>query len=132
MGILFIIFVVICILLYVNVWVLYDLCERRVSLRWWLLLLLMWTAGTGCGVYGAIFFEYQPSPTLRVIGAPIPGALFRLEGPPGAQQWADYVFPNPLLTLFANVVLPPLFVGGLFGLVFWWTHRRRSAPLPAE
>src|SRR5262249_41716400 len=74
------------------------LLQRRHAGRgWWAALFVAWLAGAVLGGWGC-FFEYQLSPRLRVVGAPVPEVFFLLEGPPGEEQWADYVTPAaPLL-----------------------------------
>jgi hypothetical protein len=56
---------------------------------------------------------------LRVFGAPVPAAFFHLEGPPGEEQWVDFITPAPLLFAASNVPLLGLLVACPVGLVFW-------------
>lgn len=60
------------------------------------------------GIWFGFFFEYQPSPQLRVMGCPVPVACFALEkSAAGEEHWADFVAPEPLPLFFAasNVLL---------------------------
>src|SRR5688572_27404992 len=44
-------------------------------------------AGVAAAVWCTFFLEYQPSPTLRVVGFPVPVVVFELRN----GQWSDYV-----------------------------------------
>jgi hypothetical protein len=44
------------------------------------------------GVWFGFFFEYQPSPRLRVIGCPVPVVCFVLQkSADGKEQWTDFM-----------------------------------------
>src|SRR4051794_19721681 len=76
--------------------------QRGAGVGWWSALSAAWLAGAALGVWGGFFFEYQPSPRLRVFGAPVPAAFFHWEGPPGEEQWVDFVTPAPALFAASN------------------------------
>lgn len=69
-------------------------------------------------MWSGFFFEYQPSPKLRVFGAPVPGAFLHLEGRPGEEQWVDFITPAPMLFAGSNIVILALLAGLPVGLVF--------------
>jgi hypothetical protein len=79
--------------------------HRHAGPVWWTILTLAWLVGAMLGVLGGFFFEYQPSPRLRVFGAPVPAAFFHWEGPPGGDQWVDYITPTPIVFAGSNVVI---------------------------
>jgi hypothetical protein len=101
--------------------------QREAGVGWWVALSSAWLVGAALGVWGGFFFEYQPSPHLRVFGAPVPAGVFHWEGPPGEEQWVDFVTPEPLLFAGSNVPLIALLLACPIGLVFWvwsWSVRR--------
>jgi len=101
---------------------------RAAGPGWWAMVSLLWAGGVALGIWGGFFFEYQPSSRLRVIGAPVPGAFFHLEGPPGEEQWVDFITPEPLLFAGSNVLLMPLLLASPIGLVFrLWAGSARHA-----
>lgn len=105
------------------------LLRRQANRRWWYALAVAWFAGVGLGVWGNFFFEYQPTPKLRVFGVPVPCAVLKWEGSPGEEQWVDYVVPAPLLIAASNVIVIALTGGILVGLVsLLW---RRFLPAPS-
>ncbi len=96
---------------------------------WWTALLMAWLVGAALGVWGGFLFEYQPSPRLRVAGAPVPAAFFHLEGPPGEERWVDFVTPSPQFFAGSNVPILAMLAACPVGLVFWvwsWRERRPS------
>jgi len=121
-----IILAIIALLGWANIATIRRFRSRAAGWGWWAAVLMLWTAGIVIGIWGGFFFEYQSSPTLRVIGAPVPVGFFHLEGPPGNQQWIDFITPAPLLFASANVVLMPLLLASPAGLVFWLRCRNRS------
>jgi hypothetical protein len=92
--------------------------RRRAGWGWWVALSAAWLTGGALGVWGGFFFEYQPTPTLRVIGAPVPAAFHHWEGPPGEEQWVDFITPAPALYAASNIALLGLLAGCPVGLVF--------------
>jgi hypothetical protein len=99
--------------------------RRQAGRGWWAALWVAWLAGAALGVWGA-FFEYQLSPRLRAVGAPVPAAFFHLEGPPGEEQWIDFITPAPLLFAGSNVPILALLAACPVGLLFWvWDWRTR-------
>jgi hypothetical protein len=120
------IFVVIAVLGYLNLSIVRLFGRRRAGRRSWTALILAWAIGAGLGVKGGFFFEYRPSPALRVAGAPIPGAFFHREGPPGQEQWVDFITPAPLLFAGSNIVIVALLAACPIGLVFWLCTRTRA------
>jgi hypothetical protein len=120
------ILVLIAILALANVATVRLLQRRQASAGWWAALSITWLAGAALGVWGGFFFEYQPSPQLRVFGAPVPAGVFHWEGPPGEEQWIDFVTPAPLLFAGSNVPIMALLAACPVGLVFWvWSWRAR-------
>ena len=103
---------VVCILLALaNAGIVSRFRRRRAGRGWWCLLAVAWLAGAGLGVWGGFFFEYRPTPVLRVFGAPVPGAFLHWEGPPGEEQWVDFITPAPLLFAGSNIVILGLLAG---------------------
>jgi hypothetical protein len=95
-------------------------------------LVLLGALGSAAGVWGGFFYEYQPSPRLRVIGAPVPMAFFHLEGPPSEEVWVDFVDEFPLLVAASNPVLLALLFASPVGLCFHIWCRRRNATSRAD
>jgi hypothetical protein len=81
-------------------------------------------AGAALGLWASFRFEYQPSPRLRILGAPMPLAFFHWEGPPGQEDWCDYVTHTPLLTIGSNVLILALLAACPLGMVRWLVRRR--------
>jgi hypothetical protein len=115
--------IVIALLAWANVAIVRLLHRRHGGLVWWVALSIAWLAGAALGVWGGFFFEYQPSPRLRVFGAPVPAAFFHWEGPPGEEQWVDFITPVPLLIAGSNVVILALLAACPVGLVGWLRDR---------
>ncbi|MFO0919760.1 MAG: hypothetical protein U0872_15790 [Planctomycetaceae bacterium] len=101
------------------------LLKRRIAVMpWWLALFAAWLAGAAVGVWAGVFFEYQPEPHVRIIGFPVPEACFIWQGPPGEEQWVDYVSPVPLLLILSNILFWGLLAGCPVGLIYWMSHSR--------
>ncbi|HXG12143.1 MAG TPA: hypothetical protein VNK04_20480 [Gemmataceae bacterium] len=101
--------------------------RRHAGPAWWTILSIAWLSGAVVGVWGGFFFEYQPSPRLRVLGAPVPAAFLRWEGPPGEERWIDFITPDPLLFAGSNAVILALLAACPVGAVFWlWGWQARS------
>src|SRR5690349_8162976 len=96
MGFLLILCVV-ALLAFGNAMAVRSFLARRAGAPWWVAMAAAWAAGGALGVWSGFFFEYRPVPKLRVAGAPIPAAFFHWEGPPGQEQWVDFITPAPLL-----------------------------------
>ena len=79
---------------------------------------IAWLVGAGIGARGGFFFEDRPTPVLRVFGAPVPAALPHWEGPPGEEQWVDFITPAPLLFAASNIAILALLAGLPVGLMF--------------
>ncbi len=92
---------------------------RHARASWWVGLSVAWAVGAGIGVWSGFFFEYQFSRTLRVFGFPVPAAFFHLEGPPGQEQWIDFITPAPILFAGSNIFIVGLLVACPVGLAFW-------------
>jgi hypothetical protein len=58
----------------------------------------------------------------------VPAAFFHWEGPPGEEQWIDFITPAPLLFAGSNVVILALLAACPVGVVCWL--RRWLAPAP--
>lgn len=107
-----------------NVAIVQQFRKRRAGATWWVALSAAWLIGAALGVRSTFFFEYSVSPRVRVIGAPVPAATFLLEGPPGEEQWVDYVAPAPLV--LSNILLIALLLACPVGLLFWLCGTGRS------
>ncbi len=81
---------------------------------------------SGNGSLEWLYFEHQLLPELRVAGAPMPCAFFHWEGPPGEEQWVDFITPDPMLFAGSNIFILALLSACPVGLVFWL---RRKVPL---
>jgi hypothetical protein len=92
--------------------------RRRAGPGWWCALAVAWLVGAGLGAWGGFFFEYRPTPVLRIFGAPVPGAFLSWEGPQGEEQWVDFITPAPLLFAGSNIVILALLAGLTVGLLF--------------
>lgn len=113
-----IIFGAIGLLAYLNVATVRSFRRRQAGSGWWTLLTFGWAAGAAVGVMGGFFFEYQPRPELRVVGAPVPVAFFHWEGPPGEERWIDFITQPPFLFAGSNVVILGLLAACPIGLAF--------------
>jgi hypothetical protein len=122
-----IITVLIALLMWADIAIVRLLRRRCAGLRWWVALSVAWLAGAGLGVWGGFFFEYRPLPELRVIGAPVPVAFFRKEGPPGQEQWVDFITPAPLLFAASNIPILALLIACPIGLIFSLTRDRAGS-----
>ena len=91
---------------------------RRAKVTWWIALSCAWSIGAAIGFWSGFFFEYQPSPHLRVCGFPVPGAFFHWEGPPGEEDWVDYITPAPLTFAGSNILIVSLATALPVGLLF--------------
>jgi ABC-type xylose transport system permease subunit len=103
--------------------------KRRAGRGWWAALIAAWTVGAAAGLWSGFFFEFQPSPRMRVLGFPVPAGCFLWEGPPGEETWVDYVTPAPLLFAASNIAIVGVVASWPVGLVFWlrnWGTRRRQ------
>jgi hypothetical protein len=118
MGCLFIPAAII-LLVFANLAVVRMLIGRQAGSGWWAAVFVAWFVGAALGVWAGFYFEYQASPRLRVAGAPVPAAFFHLEGPPGDEQWVDFITPAPALFAGSNVPILALLAACPVGLVFW-------------
>jgi hypothetical protein len=109
---------IIVLLAWANVAILRRFRSRTADWGWWAAIFTSWAVGTIIGVWGGFFFEYQASSRPRISGAPVPAAFFHLEGPPGNQQWIDFITPAPLLLAGVNVLLMPSLLACPKGIVF--------------
>jgi hypothetical protein len=123
MGCLFIP-VVIALLTAADILIVRRFQRRHAAMGWWIALSIAWGTGTALGIWGGFFFEYQLSPRLRVFGAPVPAAFFHWEGPPGQEDWVDFITPAPLLFAASNVPILALLAACPIGLAFWVRSRR--------
>lgn len=83
-----------------------SLWAHRVGWPWWTALAVCLAIGFSLGVWFGFFFEYQPSPRLRIISCPVPVVAFALEtDADGKECWTDFVSPVPELFAMSNVVL---------------------------
>jgi hypothetical protein len=83
-------------------------------------------AGCAAVAWCTFHLEYQPSPTLRVLGFPAPVAIFELRN----GQWSDYV-GGP--GLFIDLIVVPSLVAMPLSLVLLVRAvRRRTAGIPGR
>ncbi len=70
-----------------------SLWVRRVGWPWWAAFFLCLVVGFKSCAWFAYSFKYQPEPTLRVMGFPLPSAIFvqKIDAD-GVERWEDY--PN--------------------------------------
>ena len=118
MGCLFILLIV-GLLLWANIATVQMFTRRQAKAIWWIGLAVAWAVGAGLGVWSGFFFEYQASATLRVFGFPVPAAFFHYEGPPGQEQWIDFITPAPLLFAGSNIFIVGMLAACPVGLAFW-------------
>jgi hypothetical protein len=119
------IFAAIAPLAFINVVIVRLFQRRQPGTGWWTALTVAWVTGAALGMFGGFFFEYRPSPRLRVFGAPIPAVFLHWEGPSGEEEWVDFLTPAPLLFAGSNVVILGLLAACPIGLVLWLWHRVR-------
>lgn len=126
-----IIFASVALLVSINAAIVRLFRRRRAGPGWWIGLTVAWAVGAGLGFVGGFFFEYRPLPEFRVAGAPIPAAFFHWEGPPGHEQWVDFITPAPLLFAGSNVVILGLLAACPVGLAFRLGRRGTEGPRAA-
>jgi hypothetical protein len=114
-----------------NVAAIRSLREHRAGARWWYAAAALWAAGALAGVWGGFFAEYQPSPRLRVYGAPVPVGLAVWEGTPGEERWVGFVSSAPHFFAALNVPLVALLAGSVIGPAYWLARRRMRQSGPA-
>ncbi len=78
-----------------------SLKRRGVGWPWWAVLGVCLIIGLVAGVWFGYCFEYQPEPTLRVTGFPLPSALFvHKVDADGVERWEDYpIWFNAILDI---------------------------------
>ncbi len=54
---------------------------------WWVVFWALLLAGIATGIWAGFYLEYQFSPTVKLIGFPLPVVGFRLE----SGHWVDYI-----------------------------------------
>jgi hypothetical protein len=64
----------------------------------------------------------------------VPVACLHWEGPPGEEQWVDFITPAPILFAGSNVPIMALLGACPVGVIFWvWSWRaRRSVGTPNQ
>ncbi len=112
-----------------------SLRVRGIGWPWWSALGICLAAGFALGVWFGFFFEYQPSPRLRILGCPVPVVAFALEkSADGEEHWTDFVTPAPLLFAASNVLLfsfVSIYPVWLANTLWRWVRRRRKMPKAA-
>lgn len=70
--------------------------------KWWLAFALLAALGMGVGIWAGTRLEYQPTQRKRVLGFPLPLAVFVREG----ENWTDFVPPTAVQygAVVANVL----------------------------
>jgi hypothetical protein len=124
--------VVIAVLAFANRAIVRQFLGRQAGTGWWFALIGAWFVGAAVGVWSSFFFEYPLSPKTRILGAPVPMGAFHLEGPPGKEQWADYINPNAHLALSSNVILIALLAPFPVSLAFWLGTRQTKRQVEAS
>src|SRR5438105_5969094 len=114
----FLFVVIVWLLAWANLATVQMLARRHAKARWWISLALAWAIGAAIGVWSGFFFEYQACPTLRVFGFPVPAGFFHWEGPPGQEQWIDYITPAPMLFAGSNIFIAGTLAACPVGLAF--------------
>lgn len=115
--------VILALLAWADMATLRMLLRRQANPAWWATLWIVGGLGLAFGVWIGAFLEYQPSPRLRVFGAPFAAAILHLEGPPGEEHWVDYITPVPFLIVGSNVLLVALLAPCPVGILFWLSQR---------
>lgn len=92
--------------------------RQQAGMGWWVSLAIAWLVGAAAGFWSGVYYEYQPSPTLRVFGAPVPHAYFHLEGPPGEEKWMDYITEAPVFFAGSNVFIMAVVAACPIGLIY--------------
>ena len=91
--IIIVVLVVLALLAWLSVRMVRSLQARIVGWAWWAAFFGCLAVGFVAGVWFGFCFKYQPEPTLRVMGFPLPSAiLIQKIGPDGVEGWED--FPN--------------------------------------
>lgn len=69
---------------------------------WWVAFGLLALSGIALGVWAGTHFEYEPNPKTRILGFPVPLAVFILED----GQWIDFVPPQAVQYggMFADIL----------------------------
>jgi hypothetical protein len=100
--------------------------RRRAGFRWWVALAIASLFGAILGIWCGLEFEYRPSQTVRVLGFPMPIAVFHLEGGGADEQWIDFVSPFPVVNAIGNAFFI-LFLSAIpVGLAFLLSNRSPS------
>lgn len=66
-----------------------HLRSHHFSTKWWLVFTLLVLVGIAVGAWAGTQWQYQPNMKTRVLGFPVPLAVFVLEG----ENWIDFVPP---------------------------------------
>ena len=105
------------------------LCFVDPSLPLRVLFVSLLAAGLAAAYWLTFYFEYQPRATVRIAGAPVPAAIFRLEN----GVWVDYVGgPGWMINLVlvpCLVVLPITLSLTIRAYRRWRTARLRGFPV---
>jgi hypothetical protein len=73
-----------------------SLYAHRAGVQWWFFFGATFLAGAGFGFWCAFFAEYQPDDNTRLLSAPVPAAILKLEN----GHWIDYISPvTPLIAI---------------------------------
>src|SRR5271157_1900744 len=95
MALLFMIIIIVALVLlcWLAVCEVRSLQARGVGWPWWAAFFACLVIGFVSGVWFSYCFTYQPEPTLRVMGFPLPSAIFvQKMDADGVEWWKDY--PN--------------------------------------
>jgi len=78
--------------------------RRSAAVRWWVAFALLVVFGMGMGIWKGIYCEYRLSRHVRIVGFPLPVAVFVWEG----DRWTDFVSPEfvAYTKVAANVCTP--------------------------
>jgi hypothetical protein len=96
-----------------------SLYSHRASALWWFLLGAALLAGGSFGFWCAFYAEYRTGEDTRLLSAPIPAVILKLED----GRWVDYV--SPVSSFIAVLNLLTVFFGSAMPVLIGWTFARK-------
>jgi hypothetical protein len=98
--------------------------RRSAAVRWWVAFALLVVFGMGMGIWNGIYCEYRLSRHVRIVGFPLPVAVFVWE----EDRWTDFVSPEfvAYMKVAANVCTPVFACTIPLLAVFANVHRQTS------
>jgi hypothetical protein len=128
-----IVLVVLVLLGWLSVSMVRSLRARRVGWPWWAAFFGCLVIGFVSGVWFGWCFKYQSEPTLRVIGFPLPSAIFvqKIDAD-GVERWEDYPNgPDAILDVLLFSFVSVSFVW-LANTLWRLVRKRRKMPMPKQ